>query len=193
MFEVYEDWYRNHPIILQTPGSMLRQSRKGRTFNIRQLEKTDAGLLADFMGHLSPVTLWLRFFVPYPALSGEAISQEIIRLNQIGKSDGVVLVGTRHVDGQEEIIAVGEMIPDKDVFSTAEIALTVRDDYQGEGIGSAMAIQLVQAAAKKGISILQAEALVQNLAMLRIWRKLGLPYDFCTRQSTTTMQAWLDQ
>src|SRR5690349_7526777 len=98
MFEVYEDWYRTHPFTLQTPGSLLRQSRKGRTFNIRHLEESDAISLTNFMSCLSPLTLWMRFFVPYPALSSDAISQEIVRLNQIGKSDGTVLVGTRYVD-----------------------------------------------------------------------------------------------
>lgn len=192
MFNLYESWPASYPISLRTPGSMLRQSRKGRQFNIRSLKSSDAALLADFMGGLSSTTLWKRFFVAYPSLSQETIGQEIRRLNKICNSNGSVLLATCYTENKEEIIGIGEMIPDEEIYTTAELALLIRDDYQGEGLGSALASQLVREATKKGIATLQAETWVQNRPMLQIWTKLGLPYSFRTRQSITSMLAQLN-
>lgn len=191
MLEVYEGWYTTHLGILPTPEASLHQSRKERSFTIRHLEESDASLLTNFMNRLSQSTLWMRFFVPYPRLSEEKISQEIARLNHICTSNGTVLVASNYVEGKEQIIAIGEVIPEKELVSTAELALTIRDDFQGEGIGSAMAQQLLQEAGKKGITTLRAEAMAQNRIILLMWTKLGLPYSFNTYANITNMLAWL--
>jgi acetyltransferase len=193
MFNLCETWPINDSFIPQSPGNLLRQSRKGRAFNLRPLEQIDTPLLANFLSSLSSTTLWLRFFAPYPSLSGAAIDREILRLNQINQSNGSVLVATRYAEGKEEIIGIGELIPDQELNTTAELAITIRDDYQGEGLGSALANQLVHKAANKGMTTLQAETMAQNRPMIRIWTKLGFPYSFQTRQSFTTMLAHLDR
>jgi acetyltransferase len=155
------------------------------------MKQSDSPLLTEFMRSLSSPTLWMRFFVPYPALSDEAISREIARLNQILAANGQVLVVTTYNGEKEEIIGIGEMIPNKELPATAELAVLIGDAYQGEGIGSATMLQLVEEAARKGVTTLQAEAMAQNRAMLRLWTKLGLPYSFHTRQSMTNMLAQL--
>jgi acetyltransferase len=192
MFEVYEEHYKTDPLIPQISETRLYQTRKGRTFNIRHVRESDNQLLTDFMSRLSSSTLWMRFFLPYPKLSDEAIQREVGRLNQIFHSNGVVLVATSNVEGKEEIIAVGELIPDKKLLSTAELALTIRDDYQNEGIGSILGLRLVKEAAKKEVATLQAEAMTQNMKTLHMWSKLGLPYSFKTHEGITTMLAWLE-
>jgi acetyltransferase len=191
MIDIFETWSIYYPFLLQTPGSLLRQSRKGRQYNIRRMKQSDSPLLTEFMRSLSSPTLWMRFFVPYPALSDEAISREIARLNQILAANGQVLVVTTYNGEKEEIIGIGEMIPNKELPATAELAVLIGDAYQGEGIGSATMLQLVEEAARKGVTTLQAEAMAQNRAMLRLWTKLGLPYSFHTRQSMTNMLAQL--
>lgn len=191
MVDIFESWPICYPFLLRTPGSPLRQSNKGRQFNIRRMKQSDITLLTEFMRSLSTPTLWMRFFVPYPSLSDEAISREIARLNKILAANGSVLVVTCHKGEKEEIIGIGEMIPDKELFTTAELAVTIGDAYQGEGIGNALMLQLAQEAARKGVVTLQAEAMAQNKPMLRLWTKLGLPYSFHTRQSMTSMLAQL--
>ena len=188
----FENLSINYPPLPRTPGAILRKSRKGRPYNIRPLRQSDGPLLAEFMSGLSSNTLLKRFFVAYPSLSDTAIDQEIQRINNTLKLNGSVLVATHYAEGQEEIIGIGEMIPDKELHLTAELALTVRDDYQGEGLGSALAHQLVNEASKKGLTTLQAESFVYNRPMLRIWTKLGLPYSFQTSHTITTMLARLD-
>lgn len=192
MYSFFENLAIDYPHLPHTPGSILRKSRKGRPFNIRPLRQSDEPLLADFMSRLSSDTLLKRFFVAYTALSETAINQQIQRIKNISKANGSVLVASYFAGDKEEVVGIGEAIPDKDLFLMAEMALTIRDDYQGEGLGSALANQLVNEASKKGITTLQAETFAYNLPMLRIWTKLGLPHSFNTSHSITRMIARLD-
>lgn len=192
MFGFMENLSLHSPPVRQTPGSILRRSRKGRAFNIRPLKPSDKKLVAEFLGRLSSATLLRRYFVGYNTLSETVIEMEISRINQVCKENASVLVATAYAGSREEIIGMGEMIPLKELYLTAELALAVRDDYQGEGLGSALTGQLVREASKKGVTTLQAETLAYNQPMLKIWTKLGLPHSFHTSQSITTMCARLD-
>ncbi|MBY6277158.1 GNAT family N-acetyltransferase, partial [Symbiobacterium thermophilum] len=69
-----------------------------------------------------------------------------------------------------EVIGIGELgRMDEDC---AEIALLVRDDCQGEGIGTALGHELVEVARELGYTRLQAYMLAENRAMRRIIAKL---------------------
>lgn len=187
-----EDQFKVRPFVLPNPQFRLHRSGKGRPFWLRHLAETDTALLRDFLSSLSAATLWSRYFVAYPALSTEAVGRETERLYKI-QPNGVVLVATATLADREEIVGLGEMIPlarETLLPPTAELALTVRDDYQGEAIGTTLAYQLVEEAIRKGISTLQGETLAHNRATLRIWTKLGLPYSFHYSDGITTMLAW---
>ena len=192
MHEFLENRYFDAPVISRTPGSILRRTRKGRAYNMRPLKQDDVQLLTNFFSRLSASTLLKRYFVGYNSLSDTAIDQEILRLNQICKAGGKVLVTTCYIEGLEEIVGLGELIQLEEFYLTAELALTIRDDYQGEGIGSALSIQLVNEARKRGLVTLRAETMALNRPMIQIWTKLGLPYSFKTSASITTMTALLN-
>jgi RimJ/RimL family protein N-acetyltransferase len=56
----------------------------------------------------------------------------------------------------------------------AEFACTVVDEFQGQGIASALLRQLVQAARAAGLTELIAEVMPANTAMLRVLERSGL-------------------
>ncbi len=56
---------------------------------------------------------------------------------------------------------------------TAELALAVRDDYQGAGMGRLMLEALVQRARKDGLKRLRAVVLLENAPMLRLLQRYG--------------------
>ena len=56
----------------------------------------------------------------------------------------------------------------------AEIALTVLDEFQRQGIGGIMLRHLVALARAAGLSTLIAEVLPDNTAMLRVFERSGL-------------------
>ena len=57
----------------------------------------------------------------------------------------------------------------------AEIAFTVEEDYQGQGIASSLLRHLIQIARAKGLARLDAEVLASNRSMLAVFSRSGLP------------------
>src|SRR4051812_22834588 len=106
MFGFMENLSHPTPLVRQTPGSFLRQTRQGRAFNIRLFKPADDTLVAEFLSRLSSSTLLRRYFVGYNALSETAIEIEIARLNRVSKENGSVLIATTHGEGPEEVIGL---------------------------------------------------------------------------------------
>ena len=57
----------------------------------------------------------------------------------------------------------------------AEVAFTVVDQYQGQGIGTELMRHLVAIARDAGLEELVAEVLPDNVPMLKVLEKSGLP------------------
>ena len=60
---------------------------------------------------------------------------------------------------------------------TAEVAFTVVDKYQGQGIGGALMRHLAALARDAGLKELIAEVLPDNISMLKVFEKSGLDLD----------------
>jgi RimJ/RimL family protein N-acetyltransferase len=78
---------------------------------------------------------------------------------------------------QETIIGAGRYVafdaPGN--LRRAEVAFTVEEDYQGQGIASRLLRHLVRIARQKGVSQFEAEVLAENKAMLAVFERSGLP------------------
>ncbi len=86
----------------------------------------------------------------------------------------VALVAVVDEDGNETVIGAGRYIvaePGK-----AEMAFAIIDDYQGQGIGTALLRHLVSIARKAGLQQLVAEVLAENAPMLTLFRKCGFTF-----------------
>jgi len=57
----------------------------------------------------------------------------------------------------------------------AEVAFTVVDRYQGQGIGASLMRHLAAIARAAGVKELIAEVLPENAAMLKVFEKSGCP------------------
>ena len=167
----------------------LAESRRGHTFATRPLARQDTLLVANMLKHLSARTLWLRFFTPMPLMSEERALQEAVRLTQPRPPLKIALLATICQENQEEIVALAELFPDKDLPTRAELAVVVRDDYQGEGIGSSLMKQLIQTARRAGITSFWADTLSENRPIIQMWRKLGLSATIQTEHNLTFLQA----
>ena len=68
--------------------------------------------------------------------------------------------------------------PNRRVSTTlgkAEVAFAVVDEYHGRGIGAALMRHLAAIASKASLKQLVAEVLPDNIPMLRVFEKSGLP------------------
>lgn len=126
----------------------------------------DEERLVDFHGRLSAETVYLRFFSPHPRL----LPAELTRFTHLDQRDRVALVA---VDSDDRILAVGRY--DRAVGTDrAEVAFVVDDAHQGLGLGRELLRRLVPIARRHGIRHFEAETLVGNQRMLRLFRSSGL-------------------
>ena len=137
--------------------------RDGSVVHLRPISPEDADRLRVFHSQLSPETIYYRFFAPYPELT----DKDVRRFTQVDHASRVALVAT--VAG--EIVGVGRY--DKVSATDAEIAFTVRDDYQGRGLGSVLLEHLAVAARERGIRRFVAEVLPQNRRMTATFSHAG--------------------
>jgi acyl-CoA synthetase (NDP forming)/GNAT superfamily N-acetyltransferase len=137
--------------------------RDGGTCHVRPITPDDAQRLVDFHNRLSPETIYFRFFAPYPQLS----ERDIKRFTNVDYEDRAALVA---LVGDE---FVGVARYDRVNRDDAEVAFTVRDDYQGFGLGSVLLEHIAAAARERGVSRFVAEVLPGNRRMMAVFVDAG--------------------
>lgn len=137
--------------------------RDGSTCHMRPISPDDAQRLRDFHSRLSAQTIYYRFFAPYPELT----DRDVKRFTEVDHDSRVAFVAT--VGGQ--FVGVGRY--DRVSATEAEIAFTVRDDFQGRGLGSVLLEHLAAAARERGIDRFVAEVLPGNRKMLGTFAGAG--------------------
>jgi acyl-CoA synthetase (NDP forming)/GNAT superfamily N-acetyltransferase len=139
--------------------------------HLRPILPSDADALVDFHQHLSDRTRYLRYFGPYPRIPPRDL-ERFVTVDHHRRVAFLALLG-------DEIIAVGryEGLSDPQdpqaPVTSAEVAFVVRDDHQGRGLGSILLEHLAAAARENGLSRFEAEVLVENHTMVRVFREAG--------------------
>ncbi|WP_098956343.1 bifunctional GNAT family N-acetyltransferase/acetate--CoA ligase family protein [Pseudonocardia sp. N23] len=138
----------------------------GGILHLRPIVPADAEALLDFHSRLSERTRYLRYFGPYPRIPARDL-ERFTTVDHHRRVAFVCLLG-------DEIVAVGryEGLGDAPVAS-AEVAFVVRDDHQGRGLGSILLEHLAAAARENGLTRFEAEVLVENHTMVRVFRDAG--------------------
>ncbi|HLU58418.1 MAG TPA: GNAT family N-acetyltransferase [Pseudonocardia sp.] len=141
----------------------------GGIVHLRPITPDDADALVRFHQSLSERTRYLRYFGPYPRIP----PRDLERFTHVDHRTRVALICMLG----DDIIAVGRYeglnpTPDGRVES-AEVAFVVRDDHQGRGLGSILLEHLAAAARENGLRRFEAEVLVENHRMVRVFRDAG--------------------
>ena len=141
--------------------------RDGRRVEIRALTADDRVGLIAAVARSSPQSLYRRFF----AVKRHFTEPEVEFFLHVDFVNHVALVAVAD-EGGRPVIAGGTRYvvvePGK-----AEVAFTVVDQYQGQGLGSALMHHLAAIARSAGIKELIAEVLPDNLPMLKVFEKSG--------------------
>jgi len=141
--------------------------RNGRPVKIRALRPDDeTGMLAA-IGRTGAESLKRRFFAPKRELS----DAETAFFMSIDFVNHVALVAEIDEDGRTTIIGGGRYVVV--ASGQAEIAFTVVDAYQRQGIGTILVRHIVGLARAAGLKRLSADVLPDNVAMLRGLGKFG--------------------
>lgn len=148
----------------------------GGIVHLRPILSSDADALLRFHETLSERTRYLRFFGPYPRIPPRDLAR-FTTVDHRARVAFICLLG-------DEIIAVGryEGLPGDggpggttgtSGIDSAEVAFVARDEHQGRGLGSILLEHLAAAARENGLRRFEAEVLVENHAMVRVFRQAG--------------------
>ena len=143
--------------------------RDGRRVEIRAFKSADRVDLMSAVARTSPLSLYRRFFT---VKRGFTEREKDFFLN-VDFVDHVALVAVTEEAGRKVIAGGGRYVVVHP--GTAEVAFVVVDQYQGQGIGSALMRNLIAIARGAGLQVLTAEVLSENAAMLKVFEKCGLP------------------
>jgi RimJ/RimL family protein N-acetyltransferase len=149
--------------------SAIESIRDGRRVEIRALRPEDRDALRIAVGRASTQSLYRRFF----AVKRHFTEQEIEFFTNIDFVNHVALVAVAEEGGRSMVIGGARYIAVQP--GTAEVAFAVIDQYQGQGVGAALMRHLTTIARDAGLKELIAEVLPDNIAMLKVFEKSGLP------------------
>jgi RimJ/RimL family protein N-acetyltransferase len=149
--------------------SAIETLRDGRRVEIRALRPEDRSDLIGAVDRASAESLYRRFFGVKRYFS----EKEIAFFTNVDFVNHVALVAVLSETGQSVIIGGGRYVVVKP--GSAEIAFVVVDEYQGQGVGAALLRHLATIAREAGLEALIAEVLPDNLPMLKVFEKSGLP------------------
>jgi len=162
-----------------------RTTKTGLEIQLRPVKIKDEPLLKDFFYSLSDRTMERRFFsmrkdVPHDVLQKFVVidyTREIIILAAVKEGEKGIIAG------------MGQYIINE-ADRTAEIAVLVRDAYQGHGIGFELVSYLTQLARKKGLLGFTGEVLFENKPMLRVFEKMGYRMEKKVVEDVYELKMW---
>ena len=145
------------------PASSLCGLADGRAVRLRLARAGDVPAITRLYSELSPESFYRRFGAGQP---GPAL---VTRFASLGSGTACLVAapsaGPRQLAGEPRYVPIGP--------GTAEMALTIRDGYQGAGLGRLLLEALVERARADGFERLRAVVLLRNTPMLHLLQRYG--------------------
>lgn len=160
--------YKDQAFIPGEPGhypdtlETYRTTKTGLGIFLRPVKISDESLLKELFYSLTETSIRRRFFrltnMPHSFLQ---------RFVVVDYSEQMAILALRHHEGKEEVLGVGRYFRNEDKH-TAQIFLTVRDDFQNRGVGRELFSYLIHLGKRHGLLAFTAEVLVDNKPMLHL-------------------------
>ena len=138
-----------------------------RVVEVRPLEPEDREALAAAVRRLSDETRYLRFATTKPQLS----ERELDFLLDVNHHSREALVAVDPVTRRG--VAVVRYVEVPNEADRVEIAATVADDWQGQGLGGALLTQLIERARNEGYVAVRASVLAANRRSIEMLLRAG--------------------
>jgi len=158
--------HREDLIFLEGYKSTLCLST-GETIEFRPLLPSDEFAFRSFFYSLQAETVYYRYFYNRKLFSHSAIQEQWANVDY---RKSMSLVGFVSRGGHKEMMSIGSYAAaEKEGF--AEIALVVREDFQGHGLGSHLLRELEKIAKENSYKGFVADVLKENSRMIHVFRK----------------------
>jgi RimJ/RimL family protein N-acetyltransferase len=154
--------------------TMMDKLKYGTPVVIRAVRPDDKERINEAFKNLDPDTIYTRYFRYKSHLTDE----ELKCATELDFSNDVALVVTIQTEVRETVIGGARFSvikSDPGAARRAEIAFTVEEDYQNQGIASRLFKQMIRIAREMGIAFFDAEVLFHNTPMLIVFERSGLP------------------
>ena len=160
----------DHLSIMPFPAHLTEEfpMPSGGTYTIRPLRWSDGEHLKRLLASLSDESRYMRFL----ANLKEYTPKQLARLTQIDYHRDMALVAVVGHGDEEEVIGVSRymLLPD---MKTAEFALVVQDQYQGQGLGARLMNSLFDVARDQQLTAIEGIVHGNNSNMLHLMHRLG--------------------
>jgi RimJ/RimL family protein N-acetyltransferase len=144
----------------------------GSAVLIRQIQATDAPLLAGIFARLSPTSRWMRFL----AAKNHLTDAELRYLTVLDHHDHDAVIA---LDRGGHGVGVARYIRHPEDPHTAELAIAVVDDWHRRGLGTQLLTQLSDRARHQGIHRFTALMSADNEAMAALLHTMNAEVTHC--------------
>lgn len=192
--ELLAEAKKHHYISESQPGSSFQSQypqefecvhtlqKSDRKVFVRPIKAADEDLLRNFFHKLSDHSVYLRYFRRMPSMPQRVLQ----RFTDVDYSTDMALVALHpHDTSNPELVGIAQWISDPH-DGIPEVAFQVRDDWQGQGLGSFLFQRLVGMAKFFGVSQFKADVLVDNKGMRGVFDKANVPHARHTEFGVTT-------
>lgn len=149
---------------------------------------SDRGALVREFETLSPESRRRRFLGPVLHLSDAMLTHLVDEVDGI---DHVALVLMAEVDGDLVPVGVARCVRYPQQPDAADVAVTVKDEWQGRGAASAM-LEILMTQRPAGVTHLLTEVAADNPASLAMLRRLGPVHTYDTGMGIVDVEVDLD-
>lgn len=178
-----QQWVKQRQIAI--PAWFL--SKDGYWLYARYIQPADQPRLLALFEQLSTQTRWQRFHANVDHLSAEMIAayaHAFAAVDNLQSGGAVVAIDYRTVG--QGVVGVARLGAPED--GVAEVAIVVRDDFQGRGVGRALVQRLPTLAWRMGVHTLLASVATDNLPATRLFRNLDFPMTSHTSRAQTEVR-----
>lgn len=164
---------------------IYRTTSKGLDILLRPAKITDEPLLKEFFYDLSEESLYKRFFSARTDMPHKRL-QDFVAIDYSRKME---ILATKREKEKETIVGIGQYELNSDMHS-AEVALVVKDSFQGQGVGRVLLSYLIYLARRQGLLGFTGEVLVANRSMVSLFEKMGFDTEKRSEEGVYLMRMW---
>ena len=143
--------------------------KDGTEVFVRPIKPDDEPLMKDMFYSFSEQTVYLRYHTLLKSMPHNKL-QVFCNVDYDTEMAMIGLIGT---PSNEEVIGIGAYAADP-AKTLAEVAFSVRDDFQRRGLGTHLFDQLVKIGRTHDIHRYEAHVLAENVGMMTVFHRSGL-------------------